>query len=33
MLVDAYMRVVKREPLSSPYHWKFDKEKHAFILK
>ena len=33
MLVDAYMRVVKREPLSSPYHWKYDKEKHEFILK
>lgn len=32
MLVDAYMRVIKREPMSSPLHWKYDKEKHEFII-
>lgn len=32
MLVDAYMRVKKREPMNSPLHWKYDKENHAFIL-
>ena len=32
MLVDAYMRVVKREPISSPSHWKYDKQNKKFIL-
>lgn len=32
MLVDAYMRVIKREPKNSPLHWKYDNEKHAFIV-
>lgn len=32
MLVDAYMRVSKREPVSSPNHWKYDNEKHKFII-
>ena len=32
MLVDAYMRVVKREPASSPYHYKYDKENKQFIV-
>lgn len=32
MLVDAYMRVIKKEPADSPLHWKYDKEKHEFII-
>ena len=32
MLVDAYMRVIKKEPANSPLHWKYDKEKHEFIV-
>lgn len=32
MLVDAYMRVAKTEPKDSPLHWKYDREKHQFIV-
>lgn len=32
MLVDAYMRVVKREPIDSKLHYKFDYEKQKFIM-
>ena len=32
MLVDAYMRVSKPEPANSPFHWKYDREKHKFIV-
>lgn len=32
MLVNAYMRVAKTEPKDSPLHWKYDYEKHQFIV-
>jgi hypothetical protein len=32
MLVDAYMRVIKKEPVNSPLHWKYDRENHKFIV-
>lgn len=32
MLVDAYMRVIKKEPFDSPLHWKYDHENHKFIV-
>ena len=32
MLVDAYMRVIKKEPFNSPLHWKYDRENHKFIV-
>ena len=32
MLVDAYMRVVKKEPYDSPLHWKWDDKAHKFIV-
>lgn len=31
MLVDAYMRIKKPEPSSSPLHWRYDFEKHQLI--
>lgn len=32
MLVDSYMRVKKFEPANSPKHWRYDREKHKFIV-
>ena len=32
MLVDAYMRVAKREPANSPYHLKFDVNTQKFVF-
>ena len=32
MLVDSFMRVKRREPLSSPKHWRYDREQHKFIV-
>lgn len=32
MLVDAYMRIKKVEPMNSPKHWRYDREKHRFIV-
>lgn len=32
MLVDSYMRVKKQEPVNSLKHWKYDREKHKFII-
>lgn len=32
MLVDAFMRIKKTEPAGSPKHWKYDHEKHKFIV-
>ena len=32
MLVDSYMRVAKREPKDSPKHWKYDFDRHEFIV-
>ena len=31
MLVDAYMRIKKKEPADSPLHWKYDYENHRLI--
>lgn len=31
MLVDAYMRIKKKEPSDSPLHWRYDFEKHKLI--
>lgn len=31
-LVDAYMRLKKKEPVNSPYHYKYDKKTHSFIV-
>lgn len=32
MLVDSFMRVKRQEPKNSPYHWKYDREQHKFIV-
>ena len=32
MLVDSYMRLKKTEPKSSPRHFKYDMNKHQFML-
>ena len=32
MLVDSFMRVKKFEPKDSPRHWRYDREKHKFIV-
>ena len=32
MLVNAFMRVKKFEPKDSPNHWRYDREKHKFIV-
>lgn len=32
MLVNAFMRVSKFEPKDSPKHWRYDREKHKFIV-
>ena len=32
MKVDCYMEVAKKEPVDSPFHWKYDYEKKQFIV-
>lgn len=32
MFVDAYMRLAKPEPASSPFHWRYDMAKKKFVL-
>ena len=32
MLVYSWMRVKKFEPVDSPRHWRYDREKHKFII-
>lgn len=32
LLVDQYMRVIKKEPIDSPLHWKYDYEQRKFIV-
>lgn len=32
MLVDTYMRVAKTEPVDSPFHYKYDRANHCFIV-